>query len=473
MAPKPSLGGVRQAASISASKVTLEILRRSGRGGTAAPGLVALQIDPEVVSKIARKLRHGAVVVAGTNGKTTTSRMIADIIEASELKVIHNRSGSNLSRGVAATFVQQSSLTGAPDGDIAVIESDEAALPEILRLVQPRLLVLNNLFRDQLDRYGELDTVGRKWKAAFATLPASTHLIVDVDDPTLATITSGLPAKRTTFGLSASEHKLAELPHAADAAVCRSCGADLTYHELYLGHLGDWACESCGAARPTLDVVGSDIRLDAMASLTMTVTSIDGQMLQDVAVQVPGVYNAYNITAAVAAGFALGIPSHTIRKALDAFQSPFGRAERVHFDDRDLSIALVKNPVGFNEVLRTITAGGSELAAPTLIVINDEFADGRDVSWLWDVDFEMLATGSRPIATAGIRGADMANRLKYAGVNEARIIALDGPIDQALSEFLVRTKESPEVSILPTYTAMLAIREALGKAGAVDRFWEE
>ncbi len=473
MAPKPSLSAARQVAAISASKVALEVLRRSGRGGTAAPGLVALQIDPEVVAKIARKLPNGAVVVAGTNGKTTTSRMIADIIEASGLKVIHNRSGSNLARGVAATFVQQSSLAGDPDGQIAVIESDEAALPEILRLVKPRLLVLNNLFRDQLDRYGELDTVGQKWRAAFATLPATTRLIVDVDDPTLANITSGLAAPRTAFGLSAPEHTLTELPHAADAAVCRKCGADLTYNELYLGHLGDWVCQSCGFARPKLDVVGSNIRLDAMTSLTMTVASTDGQTLQDVTVQVPGIYNAYNVAAAVATGFALDIPSQTIRKALDAFQSPFGRAERVSFEGREIAIALVKNPVGFNEVLRTITGGGSELVAPTLIVINDEFADGRDVSWLWDVDFEMLAAGTLPIATAGVRGADMANRLKYAGVDESRLIPLDGPIDQALTAFLDKTKHASEVSILPTYTAMLAIREALGNAGAVDRFWEE
>jgi UDP-N-acetylmuramyl tripeptide synthase len=192
-----------------------------------------------------------------------------------------------------------------------------------------------------------------------------------------------------------------------------------------------------------------------------------------VTVQVPGIYNAYNVAAAVATGFALDIPSQTVRKALDAFQSPFGRAERVSFEGREIAIALVKNPVGFNEVLRTITGGGSELAAPTLIVINDEFADGRDVSWLWDVDFEMLAAGTLPIATAGVRGADMANRLKYAGVDESRLIPLDGPINQALTAFLDKTKHASEVSILPTYTAMLAIREALGNAGAVDRFWEE
>jgi UDP-N-acetylmuramyl tripeptide synthase len=209
-----------------------------------------------------------------------------------------------------------------------------------------------------------------------------------------------------------------------------------------------------------------------MASLTMSVLG-HGQGIRDVTVGIPGIYNAYNITAAVAAGFALGIDAATIRTVLEKFRSPFGRAERVSWQGRELSIALVKNPVGFNEVLRTITGGGSELAAPTLIVINDEFADGRDVSWLWDVDFEMLAAGTLPIATAGIRGADMANRLKYAGVDESRLMPLDGPIDQALTTFLRRTSDSRDVSILPTYTAMLAVREALGNAGAVERFWEE
>lgn len=473
MAPRPALGTVRQAASIGASKATLAALRRTGRGGgTAAPGLVALQIDPDVVARIAGRLSDGAVVVAGTNGKTTTSRMIADIIEASGRRVIHNRSGSNLARGVAATFVEHASLSGEPDGQMAVIESDEAALPEILRLVKPRLVVLNNLFRDQLDRYGELNTVGTRWKAAFGQLPATTRLLVDVDDPTLATITAGLDAPRTTFGLNAPEHKLDALPHAADSAICRKCGADLTYRELYLGHLGDWFCASCGYQRPALDVTAFGIALDGMASLTLSVEG-GNQAVRDVSVNIPGMYNAYNVTAAVAAGFALGIDPATIRAALEHFQSPFGRAERVSWQGRELSIALVKNPVGFNEVLRTITGGGSELAAPTLIVINDEFADGRDVSWLWDVDFEMLAAGSQPIATAGIRGADMANRLKYAGVDEARLMPLDAPIEQALTAFLDRTRGATEVSILPTYTAMLAVRDALGNAGAVERFWEE
>ncbi len=461
---------VRQAASIGASKATAAALRRTGRGGgTAAPGLVALQIDPKVVARIAGRLPDGAVVVAGTNGKTTTSRMIADIIEASGRQVIHNRSGSNLARGVAATFVEHASLSGEPQGQMAVIESDEAALPEILRLVKPRLVVLNNLFRDQLDRYGELNAVGARWKTAFGQLSSSTRLLVDVDDPTLATITAELAAPRTTFGLRVPEHMLDELPHAADAAICRRCSAGLAYRELYLGHLGDWHCNACGYERPPLDVVGSDVRLDGMSSLTMSVHGRDREIL-DVTVAAPGIYNAYNVTAAVAAGFALGVGPDIIHKALGSFRSPFGRAERVSWRGREISIALVKNPVGFNEVLRTITGGGSELAAPTLIVINDEFADGRDVSWLWDVDFEMLAAGALPIATAGIRGADMANRLKYAGVDEARLMPLEGPIDRALSAFLDRTSDSSEVSILPTYTAMLELRRALVKSGHLKHY---
>ena len=473
MALKPALGAVRQSAAIGASKATLAVLRRSGRGGgTAAPGLVALQIDPGVVDSIARQLSDGAVVVAGTNGKTTTSRLIADILEASGRTVIHNRSGSNLARGVAATFVEHASLRGEPAGEIAVIEADEAALPEILRLVRPRLLVLNNLFRDQLDRYGELNTISDRWKTTFATLPATTRLIVDVDDPTLATITADIVAPRTAFGLRAPAYALDALPHAADAAVCRRCGAELIYRALYLGHLGDWYCARCGYERPPLDVSGVDVRLDGMTALSMSIDSA-AHAIRDVTVGVPGIYNAYNVTAAVAAGFALGVEPDTIRRALEGFRSPFGRAERIDWRGRELSILLVKNPVGFNEVLRTITGGGQELAAPTLIVINDEIADGRDVSWLWDVDFEMLAAGSRPIATAGIRGADMANRLKYAGVDESRLIPLDGPIERALTDFLDRTRDAKAVSILPTYTAMLAIREALASAGAVEQFWEE
>lgn len=468
-----SYSDLRLGLAVGSARALLLMLRKSGRsGGTAAPGLVALSIDPGVVTKLANRLPGGNVVVAGTNGKTTTSRLLADIVEMSGFKVIHNRSGSNLARGVAASFAEHSSVRGHPRGEASVIESDEAALPEIIRLIRPKIIVLNNLFRDQLDRYGELDAIAVKWRQALEELDSRTTLVVNVDDPTLATITSGLDAGRTCFGLSVPEHRLEQLPHAVDAATCRICGANLQYRQLYLAHLGDWLCPQCGARRPALDISGQSLTLEGARSIRMSVKS-DNAILDGLNAQVPGIYNAYNVTAAVAAAMSLGIAADTIRLAVESFRSPFGRAETVRVEGRDITIALVKNPVGFNEVLRLLTSNGTGLELPTLIAINDAIADGRDVSWLWDVDFEMLARGIGLLFTAGVRGADMANRLKYAGVPEERVTPLSADLECALADFSALTSSHEHCYILPTYTAMLGIRRALANAGAVESFWRQ
>jgi lipid II isoglutaminyl synthase (glutamine-hydrolysing) len=256
---------------LAASKLTAVGIRRLGRGGgTSAPGLVADRLDGAMLTKLTGRLTHGAVVVAGTNGKTTTSRMIADIFEAAGRTVVHNRSGSNLVRGVVSAFVGTASLTGAPGGDIGVIEADEAALPELVRRTRPRLLLLNNLFRDQLDRYGELDTIAKRWRVVLRELDASSTVVVNGDDPTLVAITSDLAANRICFGLDEARYRLDALPHAADAAVCRVCGADLAYHALYVSHLGDWYCPNCGRARPALSYTGYDVSLHGVESLALT-----------------------------------------------------------------------------------------------------------------------------------------------------------------------------------------------------------
>jgi UDP-N-acetylmuramyl tripeptide synthase len=467
------IASVRLAAAVGASRILSTALRKSGRsGGTAAPGIVALAIDPGLIGKLAGQLPARNVVIAGTNGKTTTSRLLADIVEASGATVIHNRSGSNLSRGVAAAFAGHSSISGQLDGQAAVIESDEAALPEIIQQLNPDVIVLNNLFRDQLDRYGELDTVARQWRSAFETLDGDTTLVVNADDPSLASITEGIGARRITFGLSTPEHQLDHLPHAVDAATCRKCGSDLHYQHLYLSHLGDWYCPNCGNRRPVLDVAGENLELHGARSLSLSVRAA-GSVLSDMAVQIPGVYNAYNVTAAVAAAAALGVDQQITRSGVESFRSPFGRAETVKLDGRDMTIALVKNPVGFNEVLRLISGNGAGMGIPALIAINDETADGRDVSWLWDVDFEVLARGSGRLYTTGIRGADMANRLKYAGVDEDRIEPLNGDLEAGLREFIDRTSGSDHTYILPTYTALLGLRQALARSGAVEDFWRQ
>ena len=478
--PRPDL---RLGAALAAAKLTSSAIRALGRGGgTAAPGLLADRLDPALLAKLTARLPRGVVVVAGTNGKTTVSRMVADILEADGSRVIHNRSGSNLVRGVAAAFAAQASVGGDPRGEIGVIETDEAAFPEIVRLVSPRVVVLNNLFRDQLDRYGELDAIATKWRVALAALPETATLVVNVDDPALASLSDGIAARRLAFGLDEGRHRLVSLPHAADAAACRRCGADLVHDALYVSHLGAWRCPRCGLARPPLDIVGRHIELHGVESLRARIgldRPGDGGQPRalDVSVGVPGLYNAYNAVAATAAAHALGAADHAIVRALGAFRSAFGRIERVQFRDRTLTMALVKNPVGFNEVLRMLTGTGdpatTTLTVPTLIAINDLAADGRDFSWLWDVDFELLAGGTAPLFAAGLRGPDMANRLRYAGIPPERLTLLPGDLPTALEAFVAAVPEGATAYVLPTYTAMLDLRRALAALGAVETFWKQ
>ena len=466
----------RLALALAAAKGSGVAIRALGRGGgTAAPGLIADKIDPNLLAKITARLPLGSVVVAGTNGKTTTSRMIADVLEANGWRVAHNRSGSNLVRGVASALAEQSSLLGTPNADIGVIESDEAALLEIARQVKPRMLVLNNLFRDQLDRYGELATIARSWRTAIAGLGPETTLVVNADDPTLADLAAGAAGRVITFGMEDRDprHLLSALPHAVDATTCRSCGAGLEYAQLYSAHLGSWRCPGCGKARPALGIAGTALALHGVDAVDVTVhrTGFDADL--QVRLRIPGIYNAYNALAATAAATALEIDGEVITGALGAFQSAFGRIERVSIDGRTLVMALVKNPVGFNETLRMLTGNGEALTTPTMIAINDRFADGRDVSWLWDVDFELLARGDAPLFTTGVRGADMANRLKYAGVDLSRIVVLPQEPDAAIDAFVAALPIGETGYVLPTYTAMLDLRQALAGRGAVESFWRQ
>jgi len=459
----------RLAAAVTASKLSATAIRWLGRGGgTAAPGVVANLIDPQVLDKLSRRVASGCVVVAGTNGKTTTARMLADILEGAGVRVIHNRSGSNLVRGISAAFAGQSSLVGRPGGDLAVIEADEAAFPEVVRRTQPRLVLLLNLFRDQLDRYGELDTVATRWGETLRTLPADATVVVNADDPSLAAMTEELSARRRTFGFAQDRYVLDALPHAADSATCRRCGAPLRYRRMFLSHLGDYRCDGCGYARPPLDYAMTGLELDGLEGVGMAVSTPAGPL--GLHAGVPGLYNAYNALAAAATTLIMGVPADAVGRGIAAFRSAFGRIERVDYRGRHLVIVLIKNPVGFNEVLRMLAMGG--LAEPALIVINDLDADGRDVSWLWDVDAEQLAGVPATLYTAGIRGADMAVRLKYAGVPDERIVPL-GELRAALDRFTEAVAEGGTAYVLPTYTAMLDLRAMLAERGVVQSFWEQ
>jgi lipid II isoglutaminyl synthase (glutamine-hydrolysing) len=471
----------RLIAATAVSKALTTGIRRIGRGGgTALPGLVANKLDPRMLDKLARRLPAGAVVVAGTNGKTTTSRMLAGMLEGAGRGVVHNRAGSNLVRGISSAFAEQMPLLGPGRAEIGVIETDENAFPDVVRRVQPRIVLLLNLFRDQLDRYGELETIANHWRAAIRDLPAGATLIVDADDPNLAALASDTQARVVTFGLEEAGQSLPALPHASDAAICRVCESPLVYDALFLSHLGDYHCPNCGNRRPRLDIVARNIELDGTRALRMMIRDqrAGGDAL-DLVVEValPGLYNAYNALAAVAAARVLGLQPDPIRAALREFTAAFGRLEQVEYAGRSLTLALAKNPVGFNEVLRMITT--TPLRAPDALVIgiNDLDADGRDVSWLWDVDFEVLAEARHDatIFAAGIRGHDLAVRLKYAGVPLDRLDATPAalPLSQALDRIVAATADSANIFLLLTYTALLQLRQTLADRGAVAEFWEQ
>ncbi len=469
----------RLLAATTTSKLLTAGIRRLGRGGgTALPGLVAGYLDPRMLDKLARRLPAGTVVVAGTNGKTTTSRMLAGMLDEAGRRVVHNRSGSNLVRGISAAFAEQVPLLGDDGPEIGVIESDENALPDVLRRARPRVVLLLNLFRDQLDRYGELEAIAAHWRGALRELDPTTTLVVNADDPNLSALAAESPATVVTFGMTGMASTLAALPHASDAAVCRVCESPLVYDALFLSHLGDWRCPSCGARRPPLDVSALDIRLDGMRGLTMLVRDARPRRpAEDLALDValPGLYNAYNALAATAAARVLGLGVEPIGRALAGFEAAFGRLERVTYRGRQMTLALSKNPTGFNEVLRTITV--EPLTAPLVIAINDLDADGRDVSWLWDVDFEVLAAPrhTASFVAAGLRGHDLAVRLKYAGVDAGRIDARAAgrPLGEALDDIVDATPEGASVFLLLTYTALLQLRQALADRGVVEEFWAQ
>lgn len=464
----------RRTLAVLTSRAASAGIRMSGRGGgTALPGQLALKVDSDLLSKLARRLSSGAVVVAGTNGKTTTSRMLAGALQRQGLRVAHNRSGSNLARGVTAALAEQLPLRGA--ADIGVIEADEAALPEIVRRVQPRVLLLLNIFRDQLDRYGELETIAERWLEVVEGLAPETMLVVNADDPNLAGIAERTHAQVRHFGLAVPGMTLPELPHAADAAYCRRCGTRLDYDAIYLSHLGAYRCLNCGNRRPELDVELQTAEACGLDRQSLTIASAGQLCRQQVELALPGLYNAYNALAAFTVAQALGVEQVHLANELAQFAPAFGRFERVKLGDLDLTLTLAKNPVGFNEVIRTLS--DAHFSGPIVIAINDLDADGRDVSWLWDVDFEQLAgrDSPAPVIAAGIRGHDLAVRMKYAGVAPERLWT--EPAGSRLAELpaflLERLTPGEPVFVLTTYTALLQFRGALHERGAVEAFWEQ
>ena len=430
-------------------------------GGTTVPGKLLWKLDPGAVDELAGRLPLGSALVSATNGKTTTAAMAAEILRG-KLRLAHNRSGANLVSGVA------SSLLSARDAELGLFEVDEAALPEVVRRLRPRAVCLGNLFRDQLDRYGELELVAGRWRAAVGGLPSDSRLVVNGDDPQVGDLGRDRdPATRTVFGVDDPRHAHTALQHAADSKWCIRCGTPYEYNAAYMGHLGDYRCPNCGHARPPLDVIAREIELDGIERVSFELVTPEGS--RQVRLGVPGLYNVYNALGAASLSRGLGATLDDVHAGLERFHAAFGRFERIDVDGKSLLVLLIKNPAGANEAIRTLLAG--EPPTLLLVALNDATADGKDVSWIWDVDFEpLLPTLDRLVAT-GDRAAELALRFKYGGLDETAIEVVP-QLETALDRGLELTPPGGQLVALPTYTAMLALREVVARRGHVRPYWQ-
>jgi UDP-N-acetylmuramyl tripeptide synthase len=443
-----------------AARAAGAVSRRAGRGGTSLPGKLLLALERNAVGELSARLANGNAVISATNGKTTTAAMVSSILTRGGHELVHNRAGANMAGGIAGALLEAAGRRGTITGDIGLFEIDEFWLDRLVPQLRPRALLLANLFRDQLDRYGELEAIADRWAAVVAQAK-DTALVLNADDPLVADL-GRERSDAVFFGVEDPAMALAGLQHASDSKHCRRCGAPYRYHYVFLGHLGHYHCDSCGATRPAPSVAAERVVLDGLRGATVTLR-LPGATV-DVRLPLPGLYNVYNALAAAALTTALGATPADVVAGLEAVSAAFGRAETVRVDDHDLLLLLVKNPAGANEVLRTLALEDGE--HDLLAVLNDHIADGRDISWVWDADFELLADRLRHVTCSGTRAAEMALRLKYAGVPEDRLIVepvLAAGLDRALAA--VPADGANRLVAIPTYTAMLELRGELVARG--------
>jgi lipid II isoglutaminyl synthase (glutamine-hydrolysing) len=443
-----------------AARTAARLSRLAGAGGgTTLPGKLLWKLDPGAIDELAARLPQGTVAVSATNGKTTSTAMVAEIL-GPRTRLAWNRSGANLVSGVAST------LLAARDAELGLLEVDEAALPEVARRIQPRALLLGNLFRDQLDRYGELEHVADGWRSLAEKLDHTVTLVVNGDDPQVGDL--GRDRARTVaFGLDDPRHARPALQHAADSRYCIRCGHPYEFAAAYVGHLGDYRCPSCGHTRPELQVAARSIELHGLESGSFELVTPAGAI--GVTLRLPGLYNVYNAVGAAALAQSLGATLEEIKAGLERFDAAFGRFERIASGDKTILVLLIKNPAGANEVIRTLEDGG--VPKLVLLALNDAIADGKDVSWIWDVDLEPLLARVDRVLVSGDRAAELGLRCVYGGLDETAL-ELEPSLETALDRGLELTPPGGELVVLLTYTAMLALQRIVSVRGLTRPYWE-
>jgi len=457
----------RVVAAVAAGKATAAASRLTGRGGgTSLPGLVAERISPHLLGDLLAASATRVAAVTGSNGKTTTARLLAALLTGEGLSVGHNRAGANLARGITALAVSTASWTGRlPDG-VLVAEVDEGALLEVTPQARPAVLVVTNLFRDQLDRFGEIYAVADALAAAAARLPADATLVLNADDPLVAALADRVSLPVLTFGFDGPD-SLDALSSAADSIRCPRCRVDLTYTRVWLSHLGDYHCPSCGFTRPQPDVAVTAVRVLGSDRTQLVVRTPDATV--DLDLPQGGVHVAYNAAAALAAAAALGVAVPHAADSLAGVRPAFGRLETLDAGGRAVALAFAKNPTSFNTTLHTVMADGGP--RHLMMAVSNTGVDGEDFGWLWDVDVEPLADRVEHVTLAGLRADELATRLKYAGVPESATTVVTDPV-AALDAALALLPHGERLVVVAGYTPTIQVREAMRRRGWTNRYWQ-
>ncbi len=456
---------LRFQAAVALGKATGGLSRRLHMGGgTTLPGDVARWVDPGVLTTMVRSVRSGTVLVTGTNGKTSTAALLRQVLEMAGARVGGNPSGSNLIFGLTAAALGLADREGRIDRDWLVLEVDELSAPRAVQEIRPTGLVVLNAFRDQLDRSFEVDQIAQRLTAATAALPAGSFWVGNADDPRVAAMaeTAAMAgAQRLLFGL---EEKMGhQLPVVSDAAVCPRCRSEMEFQVVFYAHCGTYRCPSCDFERPEPQFLASGVRLLGLDAVEMTIGGADGWAIET-RVNLGGRFSAANAAAAAAAACAIGVAPAAIAAGLEAFHAAFGRFQIVPWQGTAVRLMLAKNPAGLEENLAAVM----ELdRSPVLaMALNDLVADGRDVSWIWDVNMERLLRG-RPIhvVVSGRRARELALRLGYAGVPRELVTVCPTP-RTALDAIVAMATPGVPVPALLTYTAMLEWHRLLTRAAA-------